>query len=178
VKLRLDHEKLTPVYTALKMIIELICLVILVIFIYSIYSQYQLTSKYPRGPRPWPLLGNLSLMRSSIFLYLELTKLRENYGDVFTIYLGSYPLVVLNGSAIKEALVEQSIAFASRPSRNDVIQFLKEDELVPELFMLPYGPPWRLFRKLGHQAIKVNFETKISKNFTSLRIWVHVENCQ
>jgi len=79
--------------------------------------------------------------------------LRERYGDVFTVYLRNDPLVVVTGSAIKEALVEQSIAFASRPIREDVILF--KDELTPALFMMPYGPAWRLFRKLGHQTIKV-----------------------
>lgn len=40
---------------------------------------------------------------------------REKYGDVFTVYLGSRPVVVLCGTdAIREALVDQAEAFAGR----------------------------------------------------------------
>lgn len=133
------------------MIVELICFVFLLIFIYLMYFEYKL-SQYPPGPRPWPFIGNPFLMKSSQ-LYLELTKLRELYGDVFTIQIGRQPMVILNGSAIKEALVEQSLAFASRPPRKETFRF--NENRSPSLFTMPYGPAWRLFRKLGHQTIKV-----------------------
>lgn len=42
-------------------------------------------------------------------------QLREKYGDVFTVYLGPRPVVVLCGyEAIREALVEQAEAFSGR----------------------------------------------------------------
>uniref|UniRef100_A0A8B9Y9S6 Uncharacterized protein n=1 Tax=Bos mutus grunniens TaxID=30521 RepID=A0A8B9Y9S6_BOSMU len=42
-------------------------------------------------------------------------QLREKYGDVFTIYLGSRPTVILWGyEAMKEALVDQAEAFSGR----------------------------------------------------------------
>ena len=42
-------------------------------------------------------------------------QLREKYGDVFTIYLGSRPAVILWGyEAMKEALVDQAEAFSGR----------------------------------------------------------------
>ncbi|OWK15938.1 hypothetical protein Celaphus_00004375, partial [Cervus elaphus hippelaphus] len=41
--------------------------------------------------------------------------LREKYGDVFTVYLGSRPAVILWGyEAMREALVDQAEAFSGR----------------------------------------------------------------
>ncbi|XP_043755165.1 cytochrome P450 2B4-like isoform X2 [Cervus elaphus] len=46
---------------------------------------------------------------------LLMDKLREKYGDVFTVYLGSRPAVILWGyEAMREALVDQAEAFSGR----------------------------------------------------------------
>ena len=43
------------------------------------------------------------------------SQLREKYGDVFTVYLGPRPVVMLCGiEAIREALVDQAEAFSGR----------------------------------------------------------------
>ncbi|ELV12193.1 Cytochrome P450 2B6 [Tupaia chinensis] len=48
-------------------------------------------------------------------LLASFLKLREKYGDVFTVYLGSRPVVMLCGvEAIREALVDQAEAFSGR----------------------------------------------------------------
>ena len=42
-------------------------------------------------------------------------QLREKYGDVFTVYLGSRPAIILWGyEAMREALVDQAEAFSGR----------------------------------------------------------------
>jgi hypothetical protein len=42
---------------------------------------------------------------------------RERYGDVFCLYMGSRPIVVLSGyDVIKEALVKLGQVFSERPS--------------------------------------------------------------
>ncbi|KAM9033442.1 cytochrome P450 2B4-like [Sarcophilus harrisii] len=70
--------------------------------------------RLPPGPRPLPLLGNV-LQMDRRGLLKSFLALRDKYGDVFTIYLGSRPVVVLCGpEAVKEALVEKAEEFSGR----------------------------------------------------------------
>ncbi|XP_075392718.1 cytochrome P450 2B4-like [Tenrec ecaudatus] len=71
-------------------------------------------SHLPPGPRPLPFLGNL-LQMDRRGLLKSILKLREKYGDVFTVYLGPRLVVMLCGTeAIREALVDQADAFSGR----------------------------------------------------------------
>ncbi|XP_014651660.1 PREDICTED: cytochrome P450 2B11-like [Ceratotherium simum simum] len=66
----------------------------------------------PPGPCPLHFLGNLLRMDRRGLLKSFLT-LQEKYGDVFTLYLGPRPVVMLCGTeAIREALVDQAEAFS------------------------------------------------------------------
>ncbi|XP_010983534.1 cytochrome P450 2B4 [Camelus dromedarius] len=68
----------------------------------------------PPGPRPLPLLGNI-LQVDRKGLLKSFLKLQEKYGDVFTVYLGPRPVVVICGTdAVREALVDQAEAFSGR----------------------------------------------------------------
>ncbi|KAM5297667.1 cytochrome P450 2B11-like isoform 1-T1 [Glossophaga mutica] len=68
----------------------------------------------PPGPRPLPLLGNF-LQMDRRGLLKSFLRLRDKYGDVYTVYLGSRPVVILCGTeAIREALVDQAEAFSGR----------------------------------------------------------------
>ncbi|XP_047567110.1 cytochrome P450 2B11 isoform X1 [Lutra lutra] len=70
--------------------------------------------RLPPGPRPLPFLGNVLQMDRNGLLKSFL-RLREKYGDVFTVYLGPRPAVMLCGiEAIREALVDQAEAFSGR----------------------------------------------------------------
>ncbi|XP_077888148.1 cytochrome P450 2B1-like [Ictidomys tridecemlineatus] len=68
----------------------------------------------PPGPHPLPFLGNL-LQMDRRGLLNSFLRLREKYGDVFTVYLGPRPVVMLCGTeAIREALVDQAEDFSGR----------------------------------------------------------------
>ncbi|XP_004874311.1 cytochrome P450 2B4 isoform X2 [Heterocephalus glaber] len=68
----------------------------------------------PPGPRPLPFLGNLLQMNRKGLLKSVL-QVRKKYGDVFTLYLGPRPVVMLCGTdTIREALVDQAEAFSGR----------------------------------------------------------------
>ncbi|XP_066264186.1 cytochrome P450 2U1-like [Branchiostoma lanceolatum] len=67
---------------------------------------------YPAGW--WPVFGHLFALGRAP--HLKLTAWRRQYGDVFTVRLGMEDVVVLNGyMAVKDALVDRSELFASRP---------------------------------------------------------------
>ncbi|KAM5145968.1 cytochrome P450 2G1-like [Mantella aurantiaca] len=68
----------------------------------------------PPGPTPLPLLGNALQLGGGDILN-SLMKMREKYGDVFTIYFGSHPVVVVNGYiAVKEVYVDRGDDFLAR----------------------------------------------------------------
>ncbi|XP_007536662.1 cytochrome P450 2B11-like [Erinaceus europaeus] len=70
--------------------------------------------RLPPGPWPLPFLGNLLQMDRNGLLK-SFMKLRDKYGDVFTVYLGPTPVVMLCGTeTIKEALVDHADAFSGR----------------------------------------------------------------
>ncbi|XP_046505359.1 cytochrome P450 2B11-like [Equus quagga] len=70
--------------------------------------------RLPPGPRPLPFLGNL-LQMDRRGLLKSFIKLQEKYGDVFTVYLGPRPTIMLWGTeVIREALVDQAEAFSGR----------------------------------------------------------------
>ncbi|KAF3813824.1 hypothetical protein GH733_017856 [Mirounga leonina] len=71
--------------------------------------------RWPPGPRPLPLIGNLHLLRVSQ-QDRSLMELSERYGPVFTVHLGRQKTVVLAGyEAVREALVGTGPELADRP---------------------------------------------------------------
>ncbi|KAM4820530.1 cytochrome P450 2W1 [Thomomys bottae] len=71
--------------------------------------------RWPPGPCPLPIVGNLNLLRVSQ-QDRWLMELSERYGPVFTVHLGSQKTVVLTGyKAVKEALVGTGQDLAGRP---------------------------------------------------------------
>ncbi|KAH0631503.1 hypothetical protein JD844_005847 [Phrynosoma platyrhinos] len=70
--------------------------------------------RLPPGPTPLPLIGNFLQIKSSELLK-SLLRLREKYGPVFTVHLGTRPVVVLCGyQAVKEALIDKAEEFSGR----------------------------------------------------------------
>ncbi|XP_057267999.1 cytochrome P450 2C19-like [Pezoporus wallicus] len=70
--------------------------------------------KMPPGPIPLPILGNVLQVKPKN-MAKTLQKLSEEYGPVFTVHLGSDPVVVLHGhDVVKEALVDRADEFAGR----------------------------------------------------------------
>ncbi|XP_069889497.1 cytochrome P450 2W1 [Dipodomys merriami] len=71
--------------------------------------------RWPPGPCPLPIVGNLNLLRVSQ-QDRWLMELSECYGPVFTVHLGLQKTVVLTGyEAVKEALVGTGQDLADRP---------------------------------------------------------------
>ncbi|XP_060065189.1 cytochrome P450 2B4-like [Ylistrum balloti] len=69
----------------------------------------------PPGPRGYPLVGNFPLFLSGSKTKL-FEQLRQSYGDVFSLQLGSRRMVVINGyETLKEAFVKRADVFSDRP---------------------------------------------------------------
>ncbi|XP_071982041.1 cytochrome P450 2A5-like [Engystomops pustulosus] len=84
------------------------------LFIFISFKHFWRERTLPPGPTPLPILGNV-LQLSQGDIVKTLLKLSEKYGDVFTIYLGSRPVVVVTGyKAMKEIYVDRGDDFLAR----------------------------------------------------------------
>ena len=84
--------------------------------------------------------------------HLDLTKMAQKYGDVFSLMLGNRLVVVLNGfDAIQEAIVKHATAFAGRPQ---LYTFKLANPEGNSLTVSDYSPKWRLSRKMSVSAIQ------------------------
>ncbi|KAM9323952.1 cytochrome P450 2G1-like [Gastrophryne carolinensis] len=91
----------------------LLSLVVCGLLCFLSLRQLRRRGKLPPGPTPLPVLGNILQLRGA--LLTSLLKIKETYGDVFTIYLGSRPVVVFCGyKMVKEVYVDRGDDFLAR----------------------------------------------------------------
>ncbi|CAH1253821.1 CYP2U1 [Branchiostoma lanceolatum] len=119
--------------------------VFLAVFVFLLTNKLlRRPGNLPPGPRPWPLIGNL-LTLSQGTAYVTFTEWSKNYGDVFTVFFGSRPVVVLNGfNTIQEALVKKGEDFSDRRRVNDSLGIV----------FAPYGPFWKEQRKFTMAGLR------------------------
>ncbi|XP_019624949.1 PREDICTED: cytochrome P450 2C30-like [Branchiostoma belcheri] len=126
---------------------------------------------YPAGRVP--VLGHLLALGRAP--HLKLTAWRRQYGDVFTVRMGMEDVVVLNGyAAVKDALVDRSELFASRPAAylaNAMLGFGKDIDFAC------WGTEFRqrkrfagaVLKKLGMKIGTGSIEEKIREEASCLR---------
>ncbi|XP_013886799.1 cytochrome P450 2B5, partial [Austrofundulus limnaeus] len=105
---------------------------------------------FPPGPPILPVLGNFLYLASKNPLK-ELEKLRQTYGNVYSLFLGTRPAVVINGlKAMKEAMLVKAADYAGRP----------QDTLAGDVFqgkgviLADYGPVWREHRRFSLMTLR------------------------
>ncbi|XP_054838979.1 cytochrome P450 2J5-like isoform X1 [Eublepharis macularius] len=92
------------------LIAVLVCLLI-VRFLIQLWSQ----RNYPPGPLRLPLIGGMWRVLPN-FSEDILIKLAKQYGNIYTIWAGSLPVVVFSGiETVKEGVVKHSEYFDDRP---------------------------------------------------------------
>ncbi|XP_078575696.1 cytochrome P450 2J2-like [Branchiostoma floridae x Branchiostoma japonicum] len=119
--------------------------ILLAVFVFLLTNKlFRRPSNLPPGPRPWPLVGNLFVL-SRDAAHIQLTEWKKQYGNVFTIYYGPKPVVVLNGyDTIQEALINKGEDFSDRQRTNKSLG----------VAFAPYGPIWREQRKLTIMGLR------------------------
>ncbi|XP_025097334.1 cytochrome P450 2U1-like isoform X1 [Pomacea canaliculata] len=116
-------------------------------------------------PGPWlavPLLGHLLLLMKKDTRQ-QFAAWRRQYGDVFSLYLGSQLLVVLNGyKVLKEALVNNADVFSDRP-------FASFENIITDSKGVfdTSGPVWKAQRKVSTQILR---ELGMGKNVLAAKI--------
>uniref|UniRef100_A0A8C0V3A1 unspecific monooxygenase n=1 Tax=Cyanistes caeruleus TaxID=156563 RepID=A0A8C0V3A1_CYACU len=93
-------------------VVLLVCIACLLSF--AAWKGRSGKGKMPPGPAPLPIIGNL-LEEQKSHGDCSCFPSFEEYGPVFTVHLGSDPVVVLHGhDVVKEALVDRADEFAAR----------------------------------------------------------------
>ncbi|KAL0972846.1 hypothetical protein UPYG_G00195460 [Umbra pygmaea] len=126
-----------------------IIITVVVIILLRKYFGKQSHGRLPPGPWPIPLLGNLLQidLKRPDKSYLELSK---KYGSVFTVWLGTKPVVVISGyQAIKEALVNQGEEFNGRYNVAISMKLLNEHGVGTS-----NGQRWKDLRSFSMMSLK------------------------
>ncbi|KAG8549040.1 hypothetical protein GDO81_023008 [Engystomops pustulosus] len=137
-------------------ILALIC-----IFVFMTRNTTSRRCHLPPGPTPLPLIGSLLHIQRGA-LVPSLFKLWDQYGSVYTLYLGSKPAVVLCGyETVKEALVDRRDEFGGRGPIPVLERFTQGYG-----FILSNGKQWNILRNFTMKNFgfgKKSSEWKIRK---------------
>ncbi|XP_053895447.1 cytochrome P450 2J2-like isoform X2 [Malaclemys terrapin pileata] len=105
--------------------------------------------RLPSGPTPLPFIGNLWLL--GFKLHLEtLEKLAQIHGNIFTLWLGESPVIVLHGfQAVKDGLTTNSEDVSGRPTT----PFFDENGN-KEGIVMTSGHTWKQQRRFGLMTLR------------------------
>ncbi|XP_077515951.1 steroid 17-alpha-hydroxylase/17,20 lyase-like [Amblyomma americanum] len=119
---------------------------------YLVGRFYHKVSKYPKGPFPLPLVGNLLALRNVSDLHSKASGWAKTYGDVFTLWMAEKPMVILNShNVIREAFLERRHEFAGRiQTRMGELQLQGHHDILFE----DYNPRWKALRKVALLAVR------------------------
>lgn len=106
----------------------------------------------PPGPPTLPIVGNLHQIPKKD-VHIKFKEWAEQYGDMYSLMLGSKRMVVLNSPrVVKDLLDNRSTNYSSRPDAY-VGQTLISGGY--RLVFMPYADEWRLARKMLHNLLNV-----------------------
>ncbi|KAM3609398.1 uncharacterized protein V6R79_014182 [Siganus canaliculatus] len=130
------------------MLISAILLWLCVLFI--LLSKSQRPKNFPPGPSALPILGNI-LHLSLENPLKDFERLRETYGNVYSLFLGSRPAVVINGvKVMREALVTRAAEFAGRPKD----MFINDATQRKGMILADYGSIWKDHRRFSLMTLR------------------------
>ncbi|GLJ40276.1 hypothetical protein SUGI_0827440 [Cryptomeria japonica] len=125
-------------------------------------------SNLPPGPRRWPIVGNLvQVMLSKLGFQGYIQKVQRKYGPIFTIRLGSQPMIIIASRDLAhEALVQKGSLFASRPPAKGLRKLFTSNQM--NISSAPYGPLWRSLRR---NLVSETLSSPALKSFQEGRDW-------
>lgn len=140
------------------------------------YWYLTIPTGIPPGPMGLPLLGYLPFLGDKP--YLKFTELSKKYGPVFSFYLGSRLVVVLNDfSSIREAFVKQADNFSGRPIGFN-LSFFRSSKDTKSISMTD-GPYWKDHRRfithylrdcgMGKNTIEPQIMNEIEKFIAAMK---------
>ncbi|PRQ47004.1 putative flavonoid 3'-monooxygenase [Rosa chinensis] len=124
-------------------------------------KSHKLNLKFPPGPKPWPIIGNLNLIGP--LPHQSLHKLSQTtYETIMQLKFGSYPVVIASSPEIAKRTHDH--VFASRPQaaagKYTTYNYLN-------ISWAPHGPYWRQGRKIYLSEL---FNSKRLDSFEYIRV--------
>ncbi|KAF8370475.1 hypothetical protein PRIPAC_76904 [Pristionchus pacificus] len=135
-----------------------------------VYKYYENVRRYPRGPTPLPLIGNL-LKINPTRLNLCLDELQKDYGDVFTVWTPCPIVVLMSYDSMKEAFLTKGDDFAGRLGRFPDDQFMTTDN---GGVLFSDGDNWREQRRT---AISILRDFGMGKNAMEAQVKSSMDEC-
>ncbi|KAI4302823.1 hypothetical protein MLD38_038524 [Melastoma candidum] len=131
----------------LPIILSAVLFLILKTCFYGHSSSRTSKMKLPPGPKPLPVLGNMTqFIRAKQSLHVVLHDLAKAYGPICHLKVGQVSLVSVTSSEVaKEILKTQELTFAQRP-KSPIFEAARFDQ--GGLGFAPYGEYWRKIRKV------------------------------
>lgn len=138
--------------------------------------NYGAFSNFPPGPKPWPVVGNFAFLLIPDWVlrkinaddegeitkkkvkqpailspHVMLTDLAKIYGNIYSIFIGNRPMVILNGyETVRDALVNHAEEFSDRPTIPTITIITKKKGIV----FASYGQVWRQQRRFSHSTLR------------------------
>ncbi|GMS94014.1 hypothetical protein PENTCL1PPCAC_16189, partial [Pristionchus entomophagus] len=134
---------------------------------YYIFSYYRYVSRYPKGPFPLPLVGNLFMIKPRN-LHESIRDFSLQHGPVFTLFIPS-PMVVIAGyQGVKEAFVVKGDDYVDRPNRSvdERLTFCENPGVISS-----NGPSWKENRR---QAISILRDFGMGKNLMEEQVKISI----
>jgi len=168
------------------MVVQVAVAVLVLILCYCAlkYTKHLMSlSKYPNGPFPLPMIGNVHyLVFSNRHPFVVFAQLAKKYGDVFSFSLGMDRWVIVNSIELtKEALLRKGTDFQGRPVNR--YEFALVSRNYKGIIMADYNPGFVFSRNLGHKSMKMygegfmSLEEKITAESESLIERIKEANC-
>ncbi|GMH16686.1 hypothetical protein Nepgr_018527 [Nepenthes gracilis] len=125
----------------------------------------------PEAKGAWPLIGHLHMLGGAkSLLHITLGEMADEYGPLFTVWLGTKQTVVVNSREMaKECFTKNDLALSSRP------KLLASEHLCYNYAMFgiaPHGPYWREMRKISTLELLSNHRLDLLKHITASEVEV------
>ncbi|KAG0414875.1 hypothetical protein HPB47_007952 [Ixodes persulcatus] len=119
---------------------------------FHVVRFYRKVSKYPKGPFPLPVVGNILSLWNQTQLFKKVEDWSRKHGDPFTLWMGEKPMVMLYSyQVIKEAFVDKRHAFSGRIQLKLAALRLRENH---GIVFEDYNPTWKALRKFALTAVR------------------------
>ncbi|XP_006823767.1 cytochrome P450 2U1-like [Saccoglossus kowalevskii] len=152
--------------------ISLLVLFLIIILVWITVKHYRAPCKnFPPGPWGLPIIGSFIYFGKHA-PYKDMMRLSKQYGDVYSLKMGSRIVVVVSGTdAIKECLVQKGNDFADRPYLWVI------DQMNPKYDGIVHGhfdDKWQRRRQFAHTTLrgfgfgKTEMESKVAEEILFL----------